>query len=171
MASSRSQTKARVSFTWSVKNPMWSRSPVSITTTSAPYLARLEKWQYCDCSICSSASCHSAKASHVASLMPPSNVHLGVVASITWWMQRIWSVVGLSEMFTRTHQRYEFSQSSLRTPMKSEGSLYPNGRSTVRRVLGKYPTFWSSLWDSVGTTFLRGGAWTCFLTVSFALAI
>jgi hypothetical protein len=41
-------------------------------------------YRHCDCSICSSASCHSsAKASRVASLIPPSNVHLDVVASTT----------------------------------------------------------------------------------------
>jgi hypothetical protein len=34
--SSRSQTKTRVSLTWSVKHPMWSRSAAGITTASAP---------------------------------------------------------------------------------------------------------------------------------------
>jgi hypothetical protein len=96
-ASSRSQTKARVNFTWSVKHLMWSQSPTSITTASASSRARLGKWRYCDCSICSSASYRSsAKASHTPSLMPPSNVHLGVVASTTWRMRWIWSIVGLS---------------------------------------------------------------------------
>jgi hypothetical protein len=75
-ASSRSQTKAGVSFTWSAKHPMWSRSPTGITTASAPSRARLGKWRYCDCSICSSASYHSsAKASrglsHTSLERPP----------------------------------------------------------------------------------------------------
>jgi hypothetical protein len=83
-ASSRSRTKARVNFTWSAKHPMWSRSPVGITTASAPSQVRLGKWRYYDCSICSSASCYSSsKASHAASLMPPSNILLGVVTSTT----------------------------------------------------------------------------------------
>jgi hypothetical protein len=81
-ALSRSQTKARVSFTWSVKHLMWSQSPTGITTASAPSQTRLGKWWYCDCSICSFASYRSnAKASCATSLKPPSNVHLGVVAS------------------------------------------------------------------------------------------
>jgi hypothetical protein len=35
-------------------------------------------------------------------------------------------------MITRTCQRYEFPESSLGTPMKSGGSLYPNAKSSVR---------------------------------------
>jgi hypothetical protein len=74
-----------------------SQSPTGITTTSTPSQAPLGKCWYCDCSICSSASCHSsAKASHVTSLMPPSNVDLSGVASTTWRLRQIWSVVGLS---------------------------------------------------------------------------
>jgi hypothetical protein len=84
IASSSSRTKGQVSFTWSMKHPMWSRSPAGITIALASSQAWLRKWQYCDCSICSFASCRSnTKASCAASRMPPSNVHLSVVATTT----------------------------------------------------------------------------------------
>jgi hypothetical protein len=54
---------------------------------------------------------------------------------------------------------------------EKRGPLYPSAWSMVRRVLGKYPAFQPSLWDSEGTTFLRGGTRTCFLIISFTLAI
>jgi hypothetical protein len=83
-------------FTWSGKHPLRSWSLTGNTTASAPSWARLGKWRFCECSIHSFASCRrTAKASHAASLMPPSNVHLDVEASTTWWMRWIWSVVGL----------------------------------------------------------------------------
>jgi hypothetical protein len=86
MASSRSQTKARVSFTWSVKHLMWSQSLAGITTTLAPSWAQLGKWWYCDCSICSSVSCHSStKASRAASSLerPPRCGSLNHVTDAT----------------------------------------------------------------------------------------
>jgi hypothetical protein len=137
-ASSRSWTKARVSFTWSVKHHMRSWSPAGNIKTSAPSSAQLRKWQHCECAICSSASCcRTANISRAASPMPAFYVHLGAGASTTWWMRWIWSVVGLSLITRHTRQRYEFPRSSIGVPMKSGGSLEPTARSIVHRVLGK----------------------------------
>jgi hypothetical protein len=55
MASSTSQTKARVNFTWLAKHLMWSQSSAGNTTASAPSRACLRKCQYCECSIWSSS--------------------------------------------------------------------------------------------------------------------
>jgi hypothetical protein len=69
-------------------------------------------------------------------------------------MQRIWSELikdydlGINNHLGQANivvdalrRRYEFPRSSLGTPTKSGGSLYPSARSTVRRVLRKYPVF------------------------------
>jgi hypothetical protein len=63
------------------------RGTRSVGYRQNPSWVQLGKWRYCECSICSSASCRSTtKASQVAPLMPPSSVHLGVEASTTWRM-------------------------------------------------------------------------------------